>query len=150
MEIKIENISKCNIVYITRIGAYGSENIPIMEKLKRWAKNNKLINDKPVIIAIIHNNPQETAPENCRYDACIVVDKKFIEDESVKNGEIAEGKYAIFTVEHTVQEMSKVWQNMFSMLLKKGFIPDCTRPIMERYSQEKVDNHLCEICVPIK
>jgi DNA gyrase inhibitor GyrI len=43
MDINIEMISSYKIAYIRRTGPYGSENVQIMEQLKSWAREKKLI-----------------------------------------------------------------------------------------------------------
>ncbi|MDF3000518.1 MAG: gyrase inhibitor [Bacillota bacterium] len=71
--MKIETIHPCPIAYVRQTGAYGKDNIRAMEQLKQWARNNGLMNGKTVIFGIPQDNPQITAPEYCRYDACIAL-----------------------------------------------------------------------------
>ncbi|AET67495.1 DNA gyrase inhibitor [Desulfosporosinus orientis DSM 765] len=150
MNMHIETIPSCPIAYIRQTGAYGVQNIQTMEKLKHWAKANNLLNRKTVILGIAHDNPQTTPPENCRYDACLILaDKPFPAGDNVEHGEFAGGKYAVFTVKHTPEAIEKAWAEIFVLLSAKGSLPDTTRPIMERYAAKQVERHLCEICVPI-
>ena len=151
MNINIETIPSCSIAYIRQVGAYGAENILTMEKLKHWSVANNLMNSKTVIFGIAHDNPQTTPPENCRYDACILlIDKTFPADGNVvKHGELSGGKYAVFIVKHTAQAIEQAWVHIFPALSVNGLFYDSTRPILERYAAEKVQQHLCEICVPI-
>ncbi|MHB8061451.1 MAG: AraC family transcriptional regulator [Ruminiclostridium sp.] len=150
MNMNIETIPSCSIAYIRQIGAYGEENIRTMEKLKHWAKANNLMNSKTVIFGIAHDNPQTTPSENCRYDACILLaDENFAADGNVQHGEIVGGKYAVFTVKHTAEAVKQAWVEIFPVLSESGYLPDTTRPILERYATEQVEQHLCEICVPI-
>jgi len=61
------------------------------------------MNSKSVIFGIVHDNPQTTPPENCRYDACILLaDKHFPAGSNIQYGEIAGGKYMVFTVNDCV------------------------------------------------
>lgn len=121
-----------------------------MEQLKHWAKANNLMNSKAVIFGIAHDNPQTTPPENCCYDACILLtDENFPTDGNVQHGEITGGKYAVFTVKHTAEAVEQAWAEIFPALSENGCVPDTTRPILERYAAEKVEQHFCQICVPI-
>ncbi|MHB8072351.1 DNA gyrase inhibitor [Desulfosporosinus fructosivorans] len=150
MHVNIETIPSFSIAYIRQVGAYGAENIRTMGQLKHWAKANNLMNSKAVIFGIAHDNPQTTPPENCRYDACLLLaDKHFPASGNVQYGEITGGKYAIFTVKHTAEAVEQAWAEIFPVLSESGYLPDTTRPILERYAAEKVEQHLCEICVPI-
>jgi DNA gyrase inhibitor GyrI len=150
MNINIETIPSCSIAYVRQLGPYGERNNKTMERLKYWAKVNNLMNSKTVILGIAHDNPQTILPENCRYDACILLeDESFSADDSIQYGEIAGGKYAVFTVNHTAEAVERAWAEIFPALSEKGCHPDTTRPILERYAAEKIEQHLCEICVPI-
>lgn len=150
MKMNKEIIPSCSIAYIRQIGAYGERNIQTMEQLKHWARTNSMLDNDAVILGIAQDDPQTTPPENCRYDACILLaDEHFPASDNVQHGKIVGGKYAVFTVEHTAEAVERVWTEIFPALAKAGYILDTTRPIMERYAVEMVEQHLCNICVPI-
>jgi DNA gyrase inhibitor len=151
MNIKVEIIPSYPIAYIRRVGPYGTENVQTMESLKSWAKSKNLFTDETIILGIALDNPETTKPENCRYDTCIVISDNYcINDEYVRQGKIAEGKYAVFQIDHTAEAVRQAWLEIFADLLKKDYQLDETRPIIERYIVKMVRNHYCEICVPIK
>lgn len=151
MNIQIEKIPSYRIAYIRRIGAYGEDNVKTMEKLKVWAKSNNLLNGKSIILGIAQDNPNITKPENCRYDTCFVVDESYLNhDNDVRFTHISGGNYAVFKIEHTKKAIQLVWNNIFTELEKHHYKLDLTKPILERYIKEMVDNNLCEICAPIK
>ena len=146
MDFKIEKIPSYRIAYIRQIGPYGTGNIQTMEKLKNWAKSNNLL----IILGIAHDNPKTTKPENCRYDTCMVVSNDYCVNEGyVNQGNIIGGNYAVFIISHTAEAVQKAWTEIFPELLKQGYQFDETRPILERYIVEMVNEHYCEICVPI-
>jgi DNA gyrase inhibitor GyrI len=150
LNINIEKIPSYRIAFIRKVGPYGTGNIQTMEKLKNWSDSNKLLNNQSIIFGIAQDNPEETRPEDCRYDVCIVVSNEFcINDDLVKQGNIIGGQYAIFKISHTAEAVKKVWTEIFPELINQGYQYDKTKPILERYSSEMVNNHYCEICVPI-
>lgn len=150
LNIEIENISFYRIAYIRQIGPYGQNNVQIMERLKNWAKSNGLFNEQSIILGIAHDNPELVAPENCRYDTCLVISNDYcINDDYISEGSILGGNYAVFKIRHTAEAVQKAWLAIFPELFNKGYQLDETRPILERYSTEMVKNHYCEICVPI-
>jgi len=150
MKINIETIPSCSIAYIRQVGAYGVENIQTMERLKHWAKANNLMTSNAVIFGIAHDNPQTTPPENCRYDACILLtDEHSPIGDNVQHDEIIGGRYAVFTVKHTAEAVKMAWAEIFSVLSEGNYFLDTTRPILERYAAEQLEQHLCQICVPI-
>lgn len=150
MKIAMEDIPLSPIAYIRRTGAYGIENIQTMEQLKCWASANHLMNDETVIYGIAHDNPQMTPPEECRYDACIVLTATQLpEKNGVQLGEITGGKYAVFTTEHTAEAVKQLWTELFPALAENHCSLDSARPILERFAAKMISQHLCEICVPV-
>ncbi|AGK98615.1 DNA gyrase inhibitor [Clostridium pasteurianum BC1] len=150
VDITIEKIPTHRIAYIRQIGPYGINNVQTMENIKKWAKSNDLFNDESIIFGIAQDNPKTTKPENCRYDTCIVVSKDYLlTDEYVREGYITGGKYVVFKINHTAEAVQKAWNDIFPELLRQGYQFDETRPILERYIVKMVNNHYCEICVPV-
>lgn len=150
MDIKIEKLPAYRIAYIRQLGPYGINNVQIMEKLKKWAESCNLLNDESIILGIAQDNPETTKPEYCRFDACIVVSNDYSMTGSyVKEGYIAGGKYAVLEINHTAEAVQKAWFDIFPELLSQGYKFDEARPIIERYIVQLVNNHHCEICVPI-
>lgn len=150
MNINIEVISPYKIAYIRRTGPYGPGNVQIMEQLKSWAREKNLINENSIILGIPQDNPQFTEPKACRYDTCLVVSNDYLViDDYVREGHIVGGKYAVFKINHTAEAVQKAWIDVFPELLTQGYKFDETRPIIERYIVKMVNNHYCEICVPV-
>lgn len=69
-----------------------------MEKLKKWAEERNLLKS-----AILQDTPQTTLPENCRFDASVVIPKDYQMDDSIYEGELSGRKYLIYEVKHTAE-----------------------------------------------
>ncbi|MGZ9586583.1 AraC family transcriptional regulator [Paenibacillus marinisediminis] len=149
MNITLETLPTYRIAYVRQVGPYGAANVQPMQKLKEWAAAKNLLSDTSIILGISHDNPETTLPENCRYDACIIISDDYQIDGLVSEGELLGGKYAIFKVKHTAKDIQNAWSEILSELSNCGYQID-DRPIFERYIGELVANHYCEICVPIK
>lgn len=150
MDINIEMIPSYKIAYIRRIGPYGLENVKLMEQLKSWAREKDLLDKNSIILGIAQDNPMITEPKNCRYDTCLVISDKLDTENSLINfGEIVGGKYFVLMINHTTDAMQKAWDEIFIEISKRNYVLDESRPILERYSMQMVNNHYCEICVPI-
>lgn len=150
MNIEIENVPTYRIAYIRSTGPYGQENVQAMEKLKEWAKSITLFNDKSIILGIALDNPEIVKPENCRYDTCFVISNDYIINEDYINDRyIVGGKYAVFKIKHTAEEIQRAWGEIFPSLLTEGYQFDDSRPILERYKVQMVNKNYCEICVPV-
>lgn len=148
MNMKVETLPKYRIAYVRQVGPYGPANMQAMEKLKKWAEEKDLIKSA-IILGIPQDNPETTLPENCRYDACIVISKDYQIDNSICEGELSSGKYVIFKVKHTAEDIQKAWTEIFPALHNSGYQID-NKPILERYTSEMINSHYCEICVPVK
>lgn len=150
MDNRVENIPAYRIAYIRKTGPYGINNVKAMDELKKWAKFNHLFNDESIILGIAQDNPETTKPENCRYDTCIVVSNDYsVTDGYVREDNIVGEKYAVFKINHTAEAVQKAWIDIFPGLARQGYQFDESRPIIERYIVQMVNNHYCEICVPI-
>lgn len=150
MNMHIESIPQTDIAFIRHTGPYGAGSKAAMEQLKAWAKEARLLTFESVIFGIAQDNPQQTAPENCRYDACLVVYSEFFtQDCRIRKGSLTGGKYAVFTVAHTAQAIQQAWNDIFSELQRQGLIADITKPVIERYALEMIKQHRCELCVPL-
>ncbi|MGG0239187.1 AraC family transcriptional regulator [Bacillus rhizoplanae] len=148
MNIKVETLPKYRIAYVRQVGPYGPANIQAMEKLKKWAEEKNLVKSA-IILGIPQDNPETTLPENCRYDACIVISKDYQIDDSICESELSGGKYVICKVKHTAEDIQKAWAEIFPALQNSGYQID-NKPILERYTSDMINNDYCEICVPVK
>ncbi|PPQ47842.1 DNA gyrase inhibitor [Paenibacillus peoriae] len=151
MKAEIEKIPSFRIAYMRQIGPYGIANSQLMEKFKCWVETNKLFNNTSIILGIAQDNPAFVKPENCRYDTCLVVPNDYcVNADEVGLSNISGGRYAVFKINHTAKAVQKAWAEIFLELENQRFSLDETRPILERYTVKLINNHCCEICVPIQ
>lgn len=148
VNIKVETFPKYRIAYVRQVGPYGPANIQAMKKLKEWAEAKNLLADSAIILGIPQDNPETTLPENCRYDVCIVISKDYQMDNLVCEGELSDGKYAIYKVKHTVEDIQKAWTEIFPAIHNGGYQID-NKPILERYNSGMINKGYCELCVPV-
>ncbi|MCI8677109.1 MAG: DNA gyrase inhibitory protein [Lawsonibacter sp.] len=139
--MKIETFQGITIAYMRRIGAYGPENRQLMEKLKAFLAQHDLL--KSTILGIPLDDPTITPAEKLRYDIGLIVPANATIPLPTRS--IDDGTYAVFEVQHTQQGVSSFWQNIGQLTLSI----DNTKPIIERYSSQKIVEHLCEFCIPI-
>ncbi|GGA75189.1 hypothetical protein GCM10008025_18570 [Ornithinibacillus halotolerans] len=111
MKHKVETLPNYRIAYMRRVGPYGPDNFEVMERLKRWAKEKDLL-ESAILFAIPQDNPETTLPENCRFDASIVISENFQVDDAILEGEITGGEYLIFDVKHTAEDIRQAYSNI--------------------------------------
>ena len=120
MNIKIEMLPKYRIAYMRQIGPYGSDNIQLMQQLKKWAITRNLLTESSIILGIAHDTPDVTLPEKCRYDACIVLTDDYELENSISESELPGGKYALLSVDHTVEAIEKAWNYRMFWMIRSG------------------------------
>ncbi|AYV67939.1 transcriptional regulator [Niallia circulans] len=149
MNITIEEIPKSRIAFFRNVGEYGEkQNKELMESFKKWAKLNGIF-DNSIILGIPQDNPEITPKEECRYDVCIVVENDFKVAKPAQVGEFSGGKYAVFLLDHTKEAVSEFWGNIISEI-ERNNLSLKEQPIIERYTSQMIEDHLCEILVPIQ
>lgn len=149
MDIQLETVPATSIAYVRQTGPYGPHNALAMEELKQWVKENQLLTGSAVLFGIPRDNPETTSHEHCRYDACISLTEDAPADHSVNYGEMPGGSYAIVTIKHTAEAIQKAWAEIIPVLYSSGHQIDPIRPVMERYTGELINNHLCQLCIPV-
>ncbi|WP_100332610.1 AraC family transcriptional regulator [Bacillus xiapuensis] len=147
MKHKVETLPQHRIAYMRRVGQYGPANIEVMEKLKKWAKEKGLL-ESGTLFAIPQDNPKTTIPDNCRFDACIVIPNDYQVNDSVLEGELSGGKYLIYEVKHTAEDIQKAYSDIFQALQNQEYEMD-NKPIMEKYTGDIISSPYCEVCVPV-
>ncbi len=78
-----------------------------------------------------------------------MVSKDYQLDDSICESELSGGKYLIFEVKHTAEDIQKAYNDIFPVLQQNGYQIE-NKPILERYTGDIISNPYCEICVPIK
>ena len=146
INLKIENFENITIAYMHRIGKYGYENTLLMEKFKNYLKEHNLFNDNTVILGIALDDPKTTTPSNLRYDVGVIINEN--DNIQLDTRKIDCGKYAVFEIPHTADAVSDFWQNIGNLL--SSLPADFKKPVIERYSAQKISQHLCEFCIPLK
>ncbi len=142
----IEEFENIKIAYMRRVGEYGKENKKLMEIFKEYLKENRLFDENTVLVGIALDNPAETPATMQRYDVGIIVRDELDYDLPIR--EIANGEYAIFEVPHTKEDIMHFWKNIQN--ITANLPVDTSKPIIERYSNYKINSQLCEFCIPLK
>lgn len=144
--MKIEQFNNITIAYMRHIGEYGPKNKEFMETFKQFLNDQNLFNDQSVILGIALDNPTTIPANALRYDVGIIIEKDKPDNLNIRK--IDDGKYAIFEVTHTAQEVQAFWHNIAHLTANLSI--DYDKPIIERYAVEKINQHLCEFCIPLK
>jgi AraC family transcriptional regulator len=108
-----------------------------------------------IALGIGRDDPEVTAPEKCRYDACCVVPDDFEADPWVNVTTVPGGKYAVSVFTGTAHEIGAAWEALYrTWLPASGYEPE-DRPCLEIYRGNpgvsgRPGTFRCELCVPIR
>lgn len=148
MQIHVENIPASPLIFMRRTGEYGEQNFKLMQDMKEWIQAHNLWNESDTIYGIAQDNAATTAPEQCRYDVCLVTEQVF-EDDTIQRGTLPAGTYLVCEIPHTSDAVQHFWGSVGEVLAEEGKAIDESRPILERYQFAFVEKGYCEFCIPI-
>lgn len=154
MQVDIIDMPSVKVAYMRNIGPYGPQIGEFWRNaVMPWLVSNNL-NGRPTY-GIGHDDPCITAPDKCRYDACVEVADDFTAQGRVNVTTLPGGRYAVTKFSGSPATIGNAWTEFFAdWLPKSGFQCD-DRPYFEyypasgKYNQETgVFN--CDLCIPIR
>lgn len=143
--MKVEYFKNITIAYMRAVGAYDIQNKALMEALKDYVRRNYRMDEQTVILGVALDDPSVTPSDQLRYDVGVILEEH--EDIGLATRKLDDGGYAIFEVPHTKQGVLAFWQDLAQVTT--GLSIDYNRVIIERYAMKKINNHMCEFCIPI-
>ncbi|UQA59930.1 AraC family transcriptional regulator [Polyangium aurulentum] len=156
MNVSVKTVPNYRLAYVRCKGPYGPQSgIPqTWMRLQRWAAARDLWTPERLCLGIAHDNPHITAPEKCRYDACLVVPAGFEADAQVNVVDFPGGKFAVAPFRGTAGDIGPFWDRVFAEWLpQSGYQPD-DRPCVEAYPGEAFDEtttvFTCELWTPVR
>jgi len=153
VKVKVKNTKPMRIAYIEHTGDYGQ--VPFdryFSKLFGWAKENKA---KPGFrtMGIYYDNPEKTAPEQCRCEIAIPIRSNPPTGEEVKVKDLKGMEVATTKFAAPAEEYQNTYKEMNSWMEENGY--EWAGPAYEIYTKKpKVKGTqtimYSEIQVPIK
>jgi len=156
MNVKISELPNYHVAYMRYVGPYGAHGIPLLwQRLREWMRPRGLDAPNAIMLGIAHDDPDVTAVEKLRYDACVVVPADFKGDKWVNVMDVPGGRHAITTFAGTAHEIEDAWGALYRTWLPgSGFEPD-DRPCLEVYRGNpevagRPGAFHCELCIPVR
>jgi AraC family transcriptional regulator len=154
--VTVKDLPSYHVAYMRHVGPYGAGGIPALwTRLNAWIARHDLDGPDRVTLGIGHDDALVTAPERCRYDACVVVARAFAADRLVNVTDVPGGKYAVSPFTGTAREIVGAWEALYrSWLPDSGYEPD-DRPCLEIYRgrpdmTSRPGTFHCELCMPVR
>jgi AraC family transcriptional regulator len=156
MNVEIRDLPAHHVACMRHVGPYGAAGIPdLWRRLGRWIAGHPLGPGTTITLGVAHDDPSITAPDKCRYDACVVVPADFQPDRLVEVRDIAGGRYAVARFTGSAHEIVGAWDRVFADWLPgSGYEPD-DRPCYELYRGDPSvpgtpDRFQCDLCLPVR
>ncbi|HEX8407033.1 MAG TPA: GyrI-like domain-containing protein [Duganella sp.] len=154
MNVSVIDLPAAHVAYHRLIGPYG----PGIGAFWRatvapWIQSHGL--DQQTCYGVGHDDPSITAPDRCRYDACVTVPDAFSCAGSADFATLPGGRYAVARFEGEPAAIADAWT-----WLTRNWLPDSglqadDRPCFEMFSPDSMTNArsgpmVCDICIPVR
>jgi AraC family transcriptional regulator len=156
MNVEVRDLPAHHVACMRYVGPYGAAGIPdLWRRLSRWIAAHALGSPGPITLGVAYDDPSITAPDKCRYDACVVVPADFAADRLVEVTDIAGGRYAVARFTGSAHEIVDAWDRVFAGWLPgSGYEPD-DRPCYELYRGDPQvpgapGRFRCDLCLPVR
>lgn len=153
VNVQVRELPRYRVAYMRYVGPYGAHGIPALWiRFREWMERRGLEGPGSIKLGIGRDDPLVTAPERCRYDACVVVGDDFVGDQWVNLTDVPGGRYAVAHFSGGPHEIVAVWDALYREWLPgSGYQPD-DRPCLEIYRGRPTGapaSLRCELCVPV-
>lgn len=149
----IKTIPDLHLAYIRHTGSYDKVGSSF-QKLMFWAASHLVLKLKPVTIGIVHDNPDLTADQFTRFDACVLLSKEIKPSGEIGYKKIKGGRFAVFTYKGAYEGFYPVYDYIYNVCLFDNKFDLDDKPALEWYVKSppfyKPENFVTDFYVPIK
>jgi AraC family transcriptional regulator len=153
MQVHVIERPPTRIAYLRHIGPYGE---PIstfwQEEVYPWMVQNDFMGLPRC--GVIHDDPQVTAPERCRYDAGVELPASFGATKRLLTATVAGGRYAMTPYLGTADDIGASWSALLRDWLPASGQRLDARPFFEHYPEDSTYDpetgiFSCELMIPV-
>ena len=110
VDVRIRTRESVHVAYVRHVGPYDQVG-DAWQTLMKWGWS-KMMFGRPETFGLCHDDPDVTAPEQVRYDACMVVDPNSKVKGAVELKEVKGGKYAVATHEGPYDNLGETYAGL--------------------------------------
>lgn len=154
--VEITTLPASRIAYLRHTGAYGDPAIgKLWERFSAWAHANGRLDGRHVAFGLSRDNPDITAADRCRYDACVTVDADFKAGGEIGVEDFGGGLYAYVPFHGTGETIHHAWMQLFSDWLPDSAYQPDDRSCVELYGpalqlDPTTGAFSCRLCLPVR
>jgi AraC family transcriptional regulator len=153
MEVSIIERQPVKVAYLRYVGPYGEPIAKFWQDVVfPWMVANDLLG-RPRY-GVSHDDPGITAPEQCRYDACVEVSQPLAAPGKALTTTIPGGKYAVAKFRGTAGQIGGAWNQLLREWLPASGLQLDARPFFEYYAPDaaydpKTGIFTCDLAIPV-
>lgn len=142
-----------HVAYLRLTGPYGPAISAFWQQtVAPWMAQHGLMGATRYGVSL--DDPQITAPEQCRYDACVEVPLDFVPAGGALTTTLPGGRYAVLSFDGPLTSIGAAWDSMMRDWLPQSGMQLDARPMFERYPADGRYDPVtgvmqCEICIPV-
>jgi AraC family transcriptional regulator len=153
MQVKIENIKPMRVAFVRHVGPYNQVS-KAWDRLSTHLGKDGHLGSGSKFIGICYDDPEVTAPDKVRYDACITVEESFVPENEIAVQTVGGGEYAVTTHFGPYNKLGEIYSRLFGEWLLQSSRELRPEPCLEFYLNDPdgtdPDELITDICLPLK
>ncbi|UWZ82964.1 AraC family transcriptional regulator [Occallatibacter riparius] len=153
MKVEIRQLKPVRVAFIRHTGPY-SEVGQAWDRLLTFMGKEGYLAGNPMMLGIVHDDPEVTPPDKVRYDACLAVDDSFSPTGDIGVQTIAGGEYAVTTHKGPYNQVGKTYSEFLGQWLPRSGHELRNLPCFEVYVNDPQstppDELLTDIFAPVQ
>ena len=132
MDVHIKKVEPMRVAFMRHVGPY-SECGATWDKLLAWVGSRGLLGPDTIFVGLCYDDPEVTAPERVRYDACVTMDEDCAPEGDVGTQIIPGGQYAVTTHLGTYDKMGETYSELLGQWVPRAGREVRAAPCLEIY-----------------
>lgn len=153
MKVEIKTIGKMHVAFVRHVGPYDQVG-KTWDRLCMHLGKAGCLGAGSRFVGICYDDPDVTAPEKIRYDACVTVDEDFEPEGDIAIQTIGGGEYAVTTHFGPYKKLGQTYTKLFRQWLLQSNRELRSEPCMEFYLNDpegtEPEDLLTDVCLPLK
>ena len=154
MKCDIRELGPQDVYFVRKQGTYSECAPEAWGGIMKFAYSNRIMKKETLMYGVCHDNPDITAGERLRYDACITYSGDIKPEGEVGMQTLAGGRYAVFLHKGPYENFKDTYAHIFNTWLPQSGEELRNTPCFERYlnrdpRKTKPENLKTEIFVPL-
>ena len=156
MRVAYRHIRPVSVVYVRSTGCYQTSAVDAWRKLDHWLVQSEMRRRMKRGFGLFHDNPQVTAPELLRYDACADIGTGIdaVAATGIDRQTLPGGTYAMHIHVGAYEPMGQLLSELHrEWVPKQGLVVDYDRPFVAIHLNDprmtREMHRRTELCVPV-